>query len=73
MRKAKTGLRGLAALSPERRREIASMGGKSIDPERRAFARDRGLAAEAGRKGGLKAGKKGRHEHSTQFTSPKLD
>lgn len=44
--------RGFALLSPERRREIASMGGKSVAPDDRAFSRDRNLASAAGRVGG---------------------
>lgn len=45
-------LRGLAAVSPERQREIASMGGKAVKPDNRSFSRNRELAVEAGRKGG---------------------
>jgi general stress protein YciG len=45
--------RGFASMSPEKRREIASLGGKSIPAERRSFSRDPELAAAAGRKGGL--------------------
>jgi Stress-induced bacterial acidophilic repeat motif len=38
--------RGFAGMSPERRRAIARMGGKSAPPpEQRAFARDRDVAA----------------------------
>ena len=49
--------RGLAAMTPERRREIASLGGRSVKPENRAFSRDPQLAAEAGCVGGYsKAG-----------------
>ena len=44
--------RGFATLSLERRREIASMGGKSVDPANRMFSRDKELAKAAGRKGG---------------------
>ena len=44
--------RGLAALSPERRRAIAAMGGKAVPPEKRAFSQDHQFAAKAGRKGG---------------------
>lgn len=44
--------RGFAAMTPERRREIARKGGGSVPPEKRSFARDRKLAEEAGRKGG---------------------
>lgn len=45
-------LRGFAKLSAERRREIAAKGGASVEPQERAFSRDRALAARAGRVGG---------------------
>ncbi|EHM01198.1 hypothetical protein HMPREF9946_02202 [Acetobacteraceae bacterium AT-5844] len=45
--------RGFASMTPERRREIASLGGKSIPAEKRAFSVNRKVAADAGRKGGL--------------------
>lgn len=44
--------RGFAAMTPEQRREIASMGGKSVPAERRSFAQNPNLAASAGSKGG---------------------
>ncbi len=44
--------RGFASMSPEKQREIASKGGRSVPPERRSFSQDAGLAAAAGRKGG---------------------
>ena len=44
--------RGFAIMSPERRLEIASKGGASVPGEKRSFAKDRELAATAGRKGG---------------------
>lgn len=44
--------RGFAAMSPEKQRELARKGGASVRPENRSFARDRQLAASAGRKGG---------------------
>ena len=44
--------RGFACISPERRREIASLGGKAVRPEDRSFSKDPKLASEAGRKGG---------------------
>ena len=44
--------RGFAAMNPERRREIARKGGASVPSEKRSFAKDRDLAATAGRKGG---------------------
>jgi len=47
--------RGLAALSPERRRAIAAMGGRSVPAEKRAFSQDPQFAAKAGRKGGTLA------------------
>lgn len=43
--------RGLAAMTPERRREVQSMGGKSVPAEKRAF-NDRTLARHAGKRGG---------------------
>lgn len=45
-------LRGFAKLTPERRREVASSGGKAVPAHKRSFATIRGLAEEAGRKGG---------------------
>lgn len=44
--------RGFAAMNPDRRREIARKGGASVPSEKRSFAKDRDLAASAGRKGG---------------------
>lgn len=49
--------RGFAAMSPERRREIAAKGGASTPPDKRTFSVDRGLAARAGAKGGAIAGR----------------
>lgn len=39
-------------MTPERRREIATLGGKSLKPEQRTFYTNRQLASDAGRKGG---------------------
>jgi general stress protein YciG len=47
-----TSKRGFASLSMEKRREIASKGGKSVPADKRSFSQNRGLALEAGRKGG---------------------
>jgi len=44
--------RGFAAMSPERRREIARMGGRNVPAEKRSFAVDPLLAAKAGSIGG---------------------
>ncbi len=44
--------RGFAAMDPERRKEIAKRGGASVPGEKRSFAQNRDLAADAGRKGG---------------------
>lgn len=44
--------RGFASMSPERRREIAALGGKAVKPENRSFSRDRSLASDAGKVGG---------------------
>lgn len=46
--------RGFAAMSAEKRTELARKGGKSIAPEKRSFSQNRDLAVEAGRKGGSK-------------------
>ncbi len=45
--------KGFAAMSPEKQREIASMGGRSVPPDRRSYSQDRTLASTAGRKGGV--------------------
>ena len=47
-----TSKRGFASISVEKRREIASKGGKSVPAEKRSFSQNRNLASEAGRKGG---------------------
>ena len=47
-----TSRRGFASMTPERRKEIARMGGKAVDPANRAFAKNRDLARSAGRQGG---------------------
>jgi len=47
--------RGFASLSPEKRTEIAKLGGRSVPEEKRSFAQNRDLAREAGRKGGTRS------------------
>ncbi len=47
-----TARRGFASTSPEKRREIAHMGGKSVPSDKRSFSQNRDLASEAGRKSG---------------------
>lgn len=44
--------RGFASMSPERQREIASRGGKSVPADKRSFSQSVELAAKAGQKGG---------------------
>jgi general stress protein YciG len=44
--------RGFAAMSPEQRQKIASMGGAAVPAEKRSFSQDRTLARAAGTKGG---------------------
>lgn len=46
-------LKGFAAMTPERRREIARKGGHSVPPDKRSFHTHAGLAAAAGTKGGM--------------------
>lgn len=48
--------RGFAAMDPERQRAIASKGGRSVPDSKRSFSQNRGLAAQAGRKGGQESG-----------------
>lgn len=48
--------RGFASMDENKQRNIASKGGKSVDPEDRSFAKDRELAREAGKKGGHESG-----------------
>jgi general stress protein YciG len=52
MEEKKKSLRGFAAMSPERQREIARKGGESVPNDKRSFSQNPNLAAEAGRKGG---------------------
>ena len=44
--------RGFADMDVDKRREIAKKGGANVPHEKRSFAQDRALAADAGRKGG---------------------
>ena len=53
-------MRGFAAMTLERRLEIARKGGASVPSEKRSFARNRDLAVTAGRKGGEISGGVGR-------------
>lgn len=52
--------RGFAAMSPERRREIARKGGSSVPPSKRSFSQNRELAATAGAEGGRASRPKGK-------------
>lgn len=52
--KKKSTRRGFAGMTPERRREIAAKGGRSIPPEKRGFSKDPEKARAAGRIGGLR-------------------
>jgi len=47
-----TARRGFASMSADKKREIASKGGKSVPAEKRSFSQNRDLASKAGRKGG---------------------
>jgi general stress protein YciG len=46
--------RGFSVMTPERRAEIARLGGSSVPAAKRSFSQNRALAKSAGRKGGLK-------------------
>ena len=61
-------------MSLEKRREIARKGGQSVKPENRAFAQNRELAAEAGRKGGAQSpGKRRRRRVIVRRTDDVLE
>ena len=51
--------RGFAALSPERRKQIAASGGRAVPAEKRAFS-NREKASAAGKKGGTRVDAKKR-------------
>ena len=46
------GRRGFASMSTEKRRAIASKGGKSVPAEKRSFSQSKDLASGAGKIGG---------------------
>lgn len=58
--------RGFAALSPERRKEIARSGGLAGKPENRVFSYNLKLAQRAGRKGGNVLAAKRRREKESK-------
>ena len=43
-----SGKQGFASMTPEKRKEIAILGGKAVPAEKRAFSTKKGLAAKAG-------------------------
>jgi general stress protein YciG len=55
----KKSIRGFAAMSPEKQREIASKGGRAAHQQGVAHEWSRDEAKEAGRKGGQARGRKG--------------
>jgi len=57
-----TSKRGFASMDADRQRAIASKGGRSVPAEKRSFSQDRGLASEAGRKGGQSSGNHRNHD-----------
>ena len=54
-----------ANAKPKSRRGFAAMGGASVPGEKRSFAKDRDLAASAGRKGGESSRGGGRTPNAT--------
>src|SRR5437773_9497391 len=52
MTQERSGIRGFASMDVDKQREIARKGGANVPHEKRSFAQDRALAADAGRKGG---------------------
>ena len=45
--------KGFACLSPARRAEISSMGGKAVPADKRTYSIDKSKASESGVKGGI--------------------
>lgn len=48
----RSGKRGFAGMSPEKRREAARKGGQSVPKEKRTFSQSADIARKAGTKGG---------------------
>jgi general stress protein YciG len=63
-----SGKQGFASMDPKKQRQIASMGGSSVPAEKRPFAQNHRLAAEAGRKGGMAS--RGRQRARTVTEQP---
>jgi general stress protein YciG len=57
--------RGFGAMSPERQKMIAALGGKAVKPENRSFSQNRDLARSAGSIGG-KCPRKKATDHGTE-------
>lgn len=57
-------------MDPQKQRQIASMGGSSVPAEKRPFAQNHRLAAEAGRKGGMASGGRHRNRAASQTVVP---
>jgi general stress protein YciG len=65
--------RGFAAMPPEKRREVSSMGGKAVPAEKRTYS-DKEKAAIAGRRGGIMRGitKGGKHPKPEPLTADEM-
>ena len=65
--------RGFATLTPEKRKEISSMGGKAVPAEKRYYT-DKEKARESGRRGGFMRGltKGGKHPKPDPLTEDEM-
>jgi general stress protein YciG len=54
-------------MSLEQRTAISRKGGKAVDPDKRSFAKDRNLAASAGRLGGQQSRGGGRPKSAPEL------
>ena len=72
-KKSGTSNRGFASMDPAKQRAIASKGGSSVPPEKRPFAQNHKLAAEAGRKGGEHSHGGRRREREIETNVPDRD
>ncbi|HME24474.1 MAG TPA: general stress protein [Acetobacteraceae bacterium] len=72
-KKGGTSNQGFASMDPAKQRAIASKGGRSVPPEKRPFAQNPKLAAQAGRKGGENSHGGRRPEREIETNVPDRD
>jgi general stress protein YciG len=68
-----TSSRGFASMDSDKQRDIASKGGKSVPDTERSFSKDRGLASEAGSRGGQARSDSSRSQDSSGGSVARAD